>query len=56
MQDISLGVIESKFADIIWSHAPLPSSALVVKAQEALGWKKIHHLYRAETAVRKGDF
>lgn len=40
MQDISLGVIETKFADIIWSHAPLPSSELVARAQEVLGWKK----------------
>ena len=40
MQDISLGVIEAKFADIIWGNAPLPSSALFVKAQEVLGWKK----------------
>ena len=40
MQDISLGVIEAKFADMIWGNAPLPSSALVLKAQEALGWKK----------------
>ena len=40
MQDISLGVIEARFADIIWQNAPLPSSLLVEKAQEALGWKK----------------
>ena len=40
MQDISLGAVEARFADIIWENAPLPSSKLVVLAQEALGWKK----------------
>lgn len=40
MQDIQLGVIETRFADMIWAHAPLPSSELVRRAQEVLGWKK----------------
>lgn len=40
MQDVSLGAVEARFADIIWENAPLPSSKLVVLAQEALGWKK----------------
>ena len=40
MQDIQLGVIETRFADMIWEHAPLPSSELVRRAQEVLGWKK----------------
>lgn len=40
MQEMSLGVIEARFADIIWEKAPLSSSSLVVCAQEALGWKK----------------
>lgn len=40
MQDISLGAVESRFADIIWGNAPLPSSELVIRAQETLGWKK----------------
>ena len=38
--DTQLGIIESRFADIIWQHAPLPSSELVRRAQEVLGWKK----------------
>ena len=40
MQDISLGVIEAKFADMIWENAPLSSSSLVTLAQEKLEWKK----------------
>ncbi len=40
MQDITLGVIEARFADIVWENAPIPSSRLVALAQESFGWKK----------------
>lgn len=40
MEDYRLGVVESKFADIIWAHAPLPSRDLVVLCQQELNWKK----------------
>ena len=56
MQDISLGVIEAKFADIIWENAPLSSSALVVKAHEALGWKKSTTYTVLKRLCEKGIF
>lgn len=40
MSDIQLGVIESKFADIIWQNEPLTSSDLVKFSESELGWKK----------------
>ena len=40
MEDYRLGVVESKFAAIIWAHAPLPSRDLVVLCQQELNWKK----------------
>ena len=40
MGDMRLGAVESRFADIIWSHEPLPSRELVTLCQEALNWKK----------------
>lgn len=40
MQEMKLGVIESKFADMIWNHEPLQSNQLVKLAGEELGWKK----------------
>ena len=40
MEYYRLGVVESKFADIIWAHAPLPSRDLVVLCQQELNWKK----------------
>ncbi len=40
MDDKKLGLVESKFADIIWSHEPLPSRELVKLCEEELNWKK----------------
>lgn len=40
MEDIRLGVIESRFADIIWQHEPLSSGELVKICGEELDWKK----------------
>lgn len=56
MQDISLGAIESRFADIIWEHAPLPSSLLVTQAQETLGWKKSTTYTVLKRLCEKGIF
>ena len=40
MDEWKLGIVESKFADIIWSHEPLPSRELVALCQQQLNWKK----------------
>ena len=40
MEEMKLGLVESKFADLIWSHEPLSSRELVNLAQAELGWKK----------------
>ena len=40
MNEIQLGVIESKFADIIWQNEPLSSSELAKIAFKELEWKK----------------
>lgn len=40
MDDLRLGAIESRFADIIWDNAPLGSGELVKLAAQELGWKK----------------
>ena len=40
MNDVTLGEIEAKFADLIWENEPLPSGELVKLAEAALGWKK----------------
>ena len=35
-----LGAVESRFADLIWQYAPLPSGQLVKLCECELGWKK----------------
>lgn len=37
---MKLGMIESKFADIIWNSEPISSGDLVKRAADELEWKK----------------
>lgn len=40
MDERKLGVIEARFADLIWQNEPLSSGTLVRLCEEELGWKK----------------
>lgn len=40
MEEMKLGAVESKFAEIIWRNEPLHSRDLVRLCQEQLNWKK----------------
>ena len=40
MDDLKLGAIEARFADLIWQHEPVGSGELVKLCQNELGWKK----------------
>ena len=40
MESKRLGVVESKFADIVWANEPLTSRELVELSLKELGWKK----------------
>ena len=40
MDAYKLGAVESRFADIIWSHEPIHSRDLVALCQSELNWKK----------------
>ncbi len=40
MDEWRLGVVEARFADIVWRHAPLTSGELVRLCQQELEWKK----------------
>ena len=40
MDEMKLGLVESRFADIIWAHEPLSSRELVALCQRELEWKK----------------
>ena len=40
MNELKMGAIESRFADIIWQNEPISSSELVKLAAQELNWKK----------------
>lgn len=40
MDEMRLGVVETRFADIIWQNEPIASGELVKLCEADLGWKK----------------
>ena len=40
MEDTKLGLVESRFADIVWANAPLSTRALVQLCEQELNWKR----------------
>lgn len=40
MTDYKLGVVESRFADIIWEKEPLTTAELIKLCEEELHWKR----------------
>lgn len=56
MNEVKLGVIESKFADIIWSNEPLRPKELEVLAEAELGWKRTTTLTILKRLCERGIF
>ena len=40
MDKMTLGAVESRFAEIVWSHAPIASGELVKLCERELQWNK----------------
>ena len=40
LKEIKLGVVESKFADIIWANEPLTTAELIKLCEKELNWKR----------------
>ena len=40
MTDYTLGMVESRFADIIWDNAPMTTRELVERCKAELNWKR----------------
>lgn len=40
MTEYKLGVVESRFADIVWANAPLSTAELVKRCEAELQWKR----------------
>lgn len=56
MSEIQLGVIEARYADMIWEHEPVTSSELVKMTAVAFNWKRTtaHNVLRR--LIEKGLF
>ena len=48
MAELQMGMVESKFADIIWRTAPVTSSQLVKLGEAEMGWNRttVHTVLR----------
>ena len=40
MTDIRLGLVEARFADLVWSNEPLTTKELVALCEKELNWKR----------------
>ena len=40
MNDLKLGAVETRFAQLVWDNEPLPSGTLVKICEKELNWKK----------------
>ena len=40
MEEIKLGLVEARFADIIWNNEPLSTRKLVALCEQELNWKR----------------
>ena len=56
MNELQLGLVESKFADIIWENEPISSSVLAKKCDEKLNWKKSTTYTVLKRLCEKGIF
>ena len=54
--EYTLGVVESKFADIIWDNEPISSTELSKRSEEILGWKKSTSFTVLKRLCDKGIF
>ena len=56
MSEMQLGVIEARFADIIWQNEPISSAELVRLSEEVLKWKKSTTFTVLRRLCEKGIF
>lgn len=56
MADVQMGVVESRFADIIWKNEPISSSELAKRSEEELSWKKTTSFTVLKRLCDKGIF
>ena len=56
MEELKLGVIETRFAEIIWNNAPIASGELVKLCEKEFNWKKSTTYTVLKKLCNKGIF
>ncbi len=56
MNEIKLGLVEARFADIIWSNEPMTTKELVTVCQNELQWKRTTTYTVLKKLCEKGIF
>lgn len=56
MNEIRLGVVEAKFADIVWLNAPLTTKELILFCEKELNWKRTTTYTVLKKLCEKGLF
>ncbi len=56
MADLQMGVIESRFADMIWQNEPISSTELAKQSEKKLKWKKTTSYTVLKRLCDKGIF
>ncbi len=56
MNDLTMGTIEARFADIIWTKEPISSGKLAKESEVTLGWKKSTSFTVLKRLCEKGIF
>ena len=56
MEDIKLGMVEARFADLVWQKAPLTTKELVALCEKELHWKRTTTYTVLKKLCEKGLF
>ena len=56
MQENVLGVMEGRFADLIWDHAPISTGELVKLCESAFDWKRTTTYTMLKRLCQRGLF
>ena len=56
MEEIKLGIVEARFADIVWQNAPLSTKTLVTLCEKELRWKRTTTYTVLKKLCEKGIF
>ena len=56
MEFVKLGMVESRFAEIVWGNEPITTKELVAKCAEELNWKRTTTYTVLKKLCEKGIF